>query len=325
MAPERTTSRDVARLAGVSQSTVSYVLTGKGSISPQTRARVLAAADELRYRPNLAARSMRTRRTGRVAVVLSIRDHNPVHLLAGAGAVAEAAGLAMEVHGVDGPTSARVHELAASGQFEGVLSFAPVLQPETADVPVVSSVHFDDEMHAAGELADASAVVAFVERLAGLGHTRFLHVAGPSHYASARARAAAYTATVSRLGLESLGVVGGSWTGAAGLDAIRALPADAPPLAVVAANDLVAVGVLRGVAERGWTVPGDVSVTGWDDYDVAELLTPSLTTVATDRTEAGRRAMRRLVAALRGTPVPDDETPLNRVVWRESTGAPVRT
>lgn len=325
----RATSRDVARLAGVAQSTVSYVLTGKGSISPETRERVLAAAEQLRYRPNLAARSMRTRRTGRVAVVLALPLHDPARLLAGAGSVAEAAGLALEVHSVDGSArdrSEQVLELATSGRFEGVLSFVPVLPAVAAhapgDVPVVSSAHFDEHMHAAGELADALPVVAFVERLAALGHTRFLHVAGPDDYASARARRDTYAATVERLGLESLGVVGGGWSAAVGVEAIRALPDDAAPLAVVAANDLVAVGVMRGAAERGWSVPGDVSVTGWDDDDVGAYLVPSLTTVANDRAEAGRRAMRRLVALLRDEPAPDDGEPLNRIVWRESVAAP---
>lgn len=329
MPAPRATSRDVARLAGVAQSTVSYALAGKGSISDATRERVRQAAEQLHYRPNLAARAMRTRRTGRVAAVMGMPAYDPAAMLAGASAAAQAAGYVMDVLHVDGSIetrSARVLELARSGQFEGVLSFTPLLpgveEHAPTDVPVAVSETFDDQMHAAGELVDASPVVTFVEHLAALGHTRFLHVAGPPHYASAVARRDAYQATVERLDLTSLGVVEGDWSGRAGLEAIRSLPADAPPVAVIAGNDLVAVGVMRGAAERGWSVPGDVSVTGWDDTAVGPYLTPSLTTVRTDRAEAGRRAMRQLVAALGQEPAPDDLPPLTTIVWRESTAPP---
>ncbi|UZN05052.1 LacI family DNA-binding transcriptional regulator [Cellulomonas sp. S1-8] len=325
----RATSRDVARLAGVAQSTVSYALAGKGSISAETRERVQRAADQLQYQPNLAARAMRTRRTGRVAAVMGLPLYDPAAMLAGASAAAQAAGYLMDVLHVDGSIetrSERVLELARSGQFEGVLSFTPLL-PGVAEhaptgAPVAVSETFDDEMHAAGELVDASPVVAFVEHLAALGHARFLHVAGPSQYASAVARRSAYLATVERLGLESLGVVEGDWSGQTGLVAIRSLPDDAPPLAVVASNDLVAVGVMRGAAERGWSVPGDVSVTGWDNADVGPYLTPSLTTVDTDRAEAGRRAMRQLVGALNEEAVSQGLRPLTTIIWRESTAPP---
>ena len=325
----RATSRDVARLAGVAQSTVSYVLAGKGSISPATRARVLQAAERLDYRPNLAARAMRTRRTGRVAAVMGLPAYDPAAMLAGASAEAQAAGYVMDVLHVDGDVgtrSERVLELARSGQFDGVVSFTPLLpvvgEQAPPGVPVAVSETFDDAMHAAGDLVDSSPVVELVERLAALGHTRFLHVAGPSRYASAVARRDAYLATGERLGLTSLGVVEGDWSGQTGLDAIRSLPHDARPLAVVASNDLVAVGVMRGAAERGWSVPGDVSVTGWDNTPVGPYLTPSLTTVDTDRAEAGRRAMRHLVAALHDAPAPEDLPPLTTVVWRESTAPP---
>jgi len=325
----RATSRDVARLAGVAQSTVSYVLAGKGSISAATRERVLRAAEQLHYQPNLAARAMRTRRTGRVAAVMGLPAYDPAAMLAGAAAVAQAAGYVMDVLHVDGSIetrSERVLELAGSGQFEGVLSFTPLLpaveEHAPAGVRVAVSETFDDEMHATGELADASPVVAFVEHLAALGHSRFLHVAGPSEYASAVARRDAYLTAVERLGLESLGVVEGEWSGEAGLVAIRSLPEDAPPLAVIASNDLVAVGVMRGAAERGWSVPRDLSVTGWDNTAVGPYLTPSLTTVDTDRAEAGRRAMRQLVAALSNDAAPQALPPLTTIVWRESTAPP---
>lgn len=330
--PGRVTSRDVARLAGVTQATVSYALSGKGSISAETRERVKAAAEVLGYQPNLAARAMRTRKTGRIAVVMGIPIYNPVSMLAGAGAAAKAEGFAMEVHSVDGDVnerSARIVELAGSGQYEAVLSFVPtspmVAGAVPGDVSFLTAASFDEQMHAAGELADAGPVEALIEELVALGHRRFLHVAGERGFASADGRVRVYTSTVARLGVESLGVVGHAWTGDAGADAMRALPDDAPPLAIIAANDLVAIGVMRGAAERGWAVPGDVSVTGWDNYDVSPFLWPSLTTVDNDRAGAGSRAMRRLIADMRGQDWPETEEPTpGRIIWREST-APPRT
>jgi DNA-binding LacI/PurR family transcriptional regulator len=324
----RPTSHDVARAAGVSQSTVSYALSGKGTLSAATRERVLAAAAELGYRPNLAARSMRTRRSGRLAVVTGAAVDNRLQMLTGAGEVAAQAGYALDTHSVEGTAedrTARVVELARGGQVEGVLTFLPVLPDALAleddAAPVVAATAFDEHMRSVGELADAGPLGAMVDALVDAGHRRFLHVAGPGQYASARSRRAVYLAAVERRGATSLGVVGDSWSPASGREAVLALPGDAPPLAVVAANDHVALGVLRGAAERGWSVPGDLVVTGWDDAEFGAYTTPTLTTVTVDLREAGRRAMHRLVAAVRGEEPPATPAPLQRIVWRESTGA----
>ncbi|MCA5891811.1 LacI family transcriptional regulator [Isoptericola sp. NEAU-Y5] len=334
--PNPPTSRDVARLAGVSQATVSYALTGRGTISATTRERVLQVAASIGYRPNLAARSMRTRRTGQLAVVTgTVLDHQ-LRVLTGAGEVAEAAGYAVRTHSIDGTVehrTDRVRELAASRQYEGILTLVPVGADALTDraatgerdggTPVVAEATFDEQMRSLGDLADATAVRELVDALAAAGFRRFAHVAGPAQYASARARRDVYLASVERLagaGVTSLGVLGGEWSAESGRLAAHALPDDAPPVAVIAANDTVAAGVLRGVGERGWTAPGDVAVTGWDDVEIGAHLTPSLTTVAVDFTEAGRRAMHRLLAVLRGEPRPTTDGPIHRVVWRESTG-----
>ncbi|MFE5309374.1 LacI family DNA-binding transcriptional regulator [Isoptericola sp. NPDC056573] len=332
------TSRDVARLAGVSQATVSYALTGRGTISAATRERVLQVAESVGYRPNLAARSMRTRRSGRLAVVTGATLDHQLRVLTGAGEVAEAEGYVMETHTIDGTVeqrTTRVHELAASRQYEGVLALVPVLPEVLSDpsapaddaTPVVAEAAFDEQMRSLGELADAGTVEVFVAALVAAGFRRFVHVGGPDHYASARARRDVYLASVARAAADpatsdvvSLGVLGGSWSGDDARRAVAGLPADAPPLAVIAANDHLAAGVVRGAAERGWSVPGDLVVTGWDDVEMGSLMMPSLTTVAVDFPEAGRTAMRRLVATVRGEPRPGPGAPIHRIVWRESTG-----
>ncbi|MEU2201553.1 LacI family DNA-binding transcriptional regulator [Isoptericola sp. NPDC019482] len=333
------TSRDVARLAGVSQATVSYALTGRGTISAATRARVLEVAESVGYRPNLAARSMRTRRSGRLAVVTGATLDHQLRLLTGAGEVAEAAGYAMETHTVDGTVeqrTARVRDLAASRQYEGVLTLVPVLPEVLSDpsapadddaTPVVAEAAFDEQMRSLGDLADASTVEVFVAALVAAGYRRFVHVGGPEHFASARARRDVYLASVARAAADpatsdvvSLGVLSRSWSGDDARRAVAEIPADAPPLAVIAANDYLAAGVVRGAAERGWSVPGDLVVTGWDNFEMGALMMPSLTTVDVDFPEAGRTAMRRLVATVQGEPRPGPGAPIHRIVWRESTG-----
>lgn len=328
MTSRRPTSRDVARLAGVSQSTVSFVYTGRDGISEATRERVLRAALELGYRPNLAARAMRTRRTGRLAVVVPISAPNPLPMLRGATAAADEAGYMVEVVSLpDDPLdrAARVQDLVDARQHEGILSFTPLPPTEVPgdDAPVVLSVsEFDDEMHALGELTDAQPVVVMMERLVELGHHRFLHITGPLNYPAAAARRHAYLATVERLGLESLGAIEGDWSGEAGLAVVRALPENAPPLAVIAANDYVAAGAIRAAILRGWSVPGHMSVTGWDNLGLGALLVPSLTSVVQDRERLGQYSMGRLIAAVRHLEPPERPTDLHRIVWRESVGAP---
>lgn len=319
------TSRDVAASAGVSQSTVSNVLTGRAGISQATRERVLKAAKELRYRPNLAARSMRTQRTGRLALVLPITTWFASKILAGATQAAQEGGYTIEVHTLPGDFDARQHrldEIVNSGEFEGVLSFVP-MPPCTSDeggATVLSLAEFDDDMKVSGDLTDPAPLVSMIELLAMHGHRRFLHITGALDYPSARARMEAYVKTVDKLGLHSLGVIEGDWSGESGLNAIRSLPDDAPPLAVMASNDLVATGVVRGALERGWTVPGDLCVTGWDDLVSSALQVPSITTVFLDYQRLGARSVQRLVADLRNEPQPASDGGLQRIIWRESTG-----
>ncbi|MEV4937413.1 LacI family DNA-binding transcriptional regulator [Streptomyces zaomyceticus] len=328
-ARRRPTITDVARLAEVSPQTVSRYLRFNGGLKPATLERVENAIRELGYRPNLVARSMRTRKTGRLAILMPAMVFNPSRILAGASAKAQAAGYFVDSVGAGGgirARSERLLDLADSGQFEGIVSLAPVL-PATQKAlhqrtVVVISADFDDEMRGIGELTDAAPVARMIEHLATLGHSRFLHVAGDAQFASARARRQTYLDTVERLGLTSVGVFDGDWSGESGIEAVRSLPSRSRPTAVIAANDLVAAGVIRGARERGWDVPGDLSVTGWDNIGVGQFMTPSLTTVDVDLERLGGRAMAKLIAGVRSTAPEADERPLFRTIWRESTAGP---
>ena len=323
----RPTIIEVARLAEVSHQTVSRYFRAPDGLKPATKARVQAAVEQLNYRPNLVARSMRTRRTGRLAVVVPTLAYSPARMLAGASSAAHKAGYAVEVLALEGGAAERterVAELADSGQVDGIVSFAPVLSSlelqTSSGTLIIASADFDDEMRGIGELADAAALVEVIEGLARLGHQRFLHVTGDLQFASARARRDTYVATLERLGLESWGIVEGDWSAEAGMAAVRALPPRGGPTAVIAANDLVAAGVIRAALDRGLRVPADLSVSGWDDQPLGRLLSPALTTVEIDLEGLGSRAMTRLICALRGEGEPGEPRQLHRVIWRESTG-----
>lgn len=324
--PEKTkrpTIVEVARLAGVSHQTVSRYLRNEGGLRAETVTRIDDAVRELEYRPNLLARSMRTRRTGRLAVLMPQMTYDPARMVRGAAEAAAEAGLAIEVVSVDGAAARarRAVELADSGQVEGVLSLAP-LEGATATpaVPIVTSDEVDDRMRGIGELADASPIDEIVDRLAALGHRRFAHVGGDRRFASARARRDRFVAAVDRRGLEVADIVDGDWSGDSGVRAALSWSEHRHPTAVVAANDVVAMGVIRGAWQRGWRVPDRLSVTGWDDHLLGRFAVPSLTTVDVDLEGVGRNAMLRLIAVVRPGEAAEPRPLATRVLWRESTG-----
>lgn len=325
---KRATIWEVAKAAGVSHQTVSRYLRNEGGLRPATREKIDKAVAELDYKPNLVARSMRTRRTNRIAIVLpELTTFVPMPMLKGASGAARAAGYTTDVVGLEGDETRRAEGTLAlldSQQVEGVLSFTPLSDrviEAAGDRPIVVYGEYDDRMHARGELADGKPAGMIVRHLAELGHRRFLHVAGSADWASALNRRLVYEQTIEELGLENYGVVDGDWSVASGYDAARDLPEGSGVTAVLAANDYVAMGVIRGFQDRGVQVPHEVSVFGWDNEQFTEYFRPSISTVAADREAIGRQAMCRLIALIREQPQPAIETgSLNTLVPRGSSG-----
>jgi LacI family repressor for deo operon, udp, cdd, tsx, nupC, and nupG len=326
MTQKRATIHEVAARAGVSHQTVSRYLRNNGGLKPATVSKVRAAIDELNYRPNLIARSMRTRRTGRIAILLPAATISlPLRLMSAAAATAHAAGYAIDILGLEGSGTDRIgraQDLADSGEFEGILALASLgdspMSGFTTSIVIVAD--YDDELHGLGALADGAACGEIVQLLVDLGHTHFVHLAGPQDYASARNRRKTFVDTTGQLGVSGT-LIDGDWVGRSGYDAVMGLPVDTPITAVVAANDHVAMGAIRAAFTRGWRVPDDLSVFGWDDNELCRFTTPSLSTVAIDRERQGREAMERLIALARGTEPPaTDPTSLHAVIPRESIG-----
>lgn len=326
---KRPTIWEVAERAGVSHQTVSRFLKNDSGMKPATRARIERAVAELDYRPNLMARSMRTQRSHRITIVLpELSGFVPIPLLRGASAAAHEAGYMTDVVGLGGGEARRarsVLSLLEARQADGVLSLVPLGgladRQGAGQWPVVVLGEYDDNLQSRGRLADGRPAEEILRHLADQGHRRFLHVAGSQDWASARNRRAVYVEAVERLGLESYGVVDGDWSVRSGYEAARDLPADSGVTAVLAANDYVALGVLRGFQDRGVRVPEEMSVFGWDDEEFTRYFSPSISTVHIDKEQVGRRSMLSLLALLRGESEPEAEvTDLFHLVPRGSSG-----
>lgn len=322
----RPTIREVARLAGVSHQTVSRYLRLDSSISESRRERIGQAIAQLDYRPSMVARAMRVRRTGRLALICPTGSATSAgDLLRGAMSAAQPAGYNVEMITLAGRAADRtqqVLELTDSRLFEGIASLTPLELPQSriGSTPIVVLPEYDDQMRSIGQVADAEETFAIIRRLVELGHRRFLHLAGDNDFASARNRRRAYLAAIAEHGVESFAVVDCGWRAEPAQRAIHALPADSGVTAVIAANDLLATGAIRAATERGWEVPGDLSVTGWDSNALGAAMLPSLTSVEVDYHGLGRSALRSLITRLRGEGPQPDEPSLTKVVWRESTG-----
>lgn len=322
----RPTIRDVARLAGVSHQTVSRHLKQDPTVSPMLAAHIDQAVAQLDYRPNLVARAMRNKSTGRLALVLPAGDaRSPSEVLAGANEAAQQAGFALEV--VTLPPgelrSGRVAELADSGLYEAVLSLADLPgggRNRLGTVPIVSAPVYYQKLRGVGPLSEASRMAEMVRGLASLGHREFLHLTGDRGHPSSQRRSEAFLHAVEELGLHSAGVVDCRWDPDAARRTILDLPGSTEVTAVLGADDVVAAAVIRAAAERGWQVPQDLSVTGWDDLPLGAWMSPSLTTVSIDKHRLGAELLEELLRVMRGKDPAMNRPSITEVVWRESTG-----
>ncbi|GAA1276626.1 LacI family transcriptional regulator [Planotetraspora silvatica] len=300
---------DVAKVAGVSHQTVSRLLKGEG-VRPKNRERVLQALEELGYRPNLAARWLATNKSHRVAVLTQeIGQVGPGRILQGVGAEARQAGYLLDIITLDVSDRSAIDE--AIGQVNGE-DIAGILALASTDEMIAAFAHAEfrvpafigaEEDDALGEhpaQRNARGLDQVVDHLVGLGHRRFFQIAGPRTWVAARNRELAYERSLSRYGIASLGTAYGDWSAASGYEAARKIPSELGITAVVAGNDQMALGAILALSSSGLDIPGDVSVTGFDDIPEAAYLCPPLTTVRLDFEEQGRDAFRRLVTQLEG-------------------------
>ncbi|HXV96613.1 MAG TPA: LacI family DNA-binding transcriptional regulator [Gaiellaceae bacterium] len=319
----RPTVVDVARAASVSVGTVSNVVSGARAVRPETRERVERAIAELGFRPNTIARALIRRRTQTVGMVIPDVT-NPFFsdlIWEVERALTEADYAVVFGNSANDPArerqyleaflSRRVDALVvvvtAGADLEFVRSLAaevPTVFVDRLVPPDVDSVVGDND----------AGMALVVDHLVGLGHGRVALVNGDAELETARAREAGAVAALARHGLEPVSRSTGAFTLESGDEQGSALFAGAAsPTAVVAANDLLAMGVLAAASRAGLAVPGDVSVTGYDDIAYAAFTSPPLTTVRQPARAMGEEAARLLLARLEG----DGSPPRRRVVEPE--------
>jgi DNA-binding LacI/PurR family transcriptional regulator len=327
---------DVARLAGVSHQTVSRVINGQSNLRPETRLRVEEAIRQLGYRPNSAARALVTKRSATIGVIGSKTGFwgpSSVHRaiqVAGreAGYFVSSANVPDLTHeavtdAVDHLRDQGVEGIVLIAANDEAVEVARAQEPLGIPVVVVEG-SLDKARWTVGVDQVAGAELA-TQHLIDLGHTEILHLAGPMHWAEARSRLQGWQSAMHAAGLRPSAHLEGDWTAASGFRVGAALSDRVDATAVFVANDQMALGLLRALWEAGRSVPGDVSVVGFDDIPEAAFLIPPLTTVRQDFTAVGHRAIEILQTAILG-PAPDVEMPVRLIqpelVVRASTSTP---
>ena len=334
--PRRSTLTDVAQLAGVDKAVVSRVVNADPllAIRPETRARVEAAIKELDYRPNVAARTLRTARTGTIG--LFIPDFaNPVYaeIITGAESAALAHGqlLVTGSSSVTGHRAQAYLDLLGQGRVDGLLLAGDpvsVQEKEALDafgLPYLFLNRRDPGVDRYVVLDDVAAAAMATSRLLDLGHTRIAHIAGTASADTAARRLAGYEQALRSRGLpvEADLVVTADYTPQGGADAVRRLLATgARPSAVFVANVASAIGVLRALQEAGLDVPRDMSVVAVHDLPLAAHLAPPLTTVRMPLRELGARAIELLLSSDPSAAITEVVASPIELVERESTAPP---
>ncbi|MGW8947178.1 LacI family DNA-binding transcriptional regulator [Streptomyces koyangensis] len=336
-AASRPTSKDVARAAGVSQAAVSLVLGGKwpGRVSAATAERVREAARALGYRPNLAARDLRTGRTRTALLVVpALTNEFFARVHTGAASVAAAHGFGVLLYpSPEGTGPATDPFASAPAALDGVLASSMAAQALSGIGAGALPLVMLDSDPATGpgtvtvNLAIADGMRQAAGHLLELGHRDLVHLAADVDSWTFEVRAAALADAVSvvpgarlRTRRCALGVAEAQ----AAVTALLTAPG-ARPTALVCDDDLLAAGACKAARRLGVRVPGELSVTGFDDLTLATAVEPELTTVTLPGEEFGARGMAALLTAVDGGTPADEELPVTLTV-RGSTGpAPART
>jgi DNA-binding LacI/PurR family transcriptional regulator len=304
---------DVAKEAGVSHQTVSRVLNDHPNVRADTRARVEEAISRLGYRRNLVARALVTKRSRMLGVVsFDTTLYGPASTIYGIEQAARTAGYFVSIvslksidatsvreaidylteQGVDGVVVV-APQRSAGRALESLPSGTPAVAVEgthRADVSVVCIDQFEGARLATRHLLE-------------LGHETVWHVSGPSDWLETEGRLAGWRATLEAAGRPVPPPLPGDWSPRTGYEAGRRLAAMDEVTAVFAANDQMALGVLRALSEEGVKVPDRISVVGFDDIPESEFFSPPLTTVRQDFDAVGRHCIEALLRQIDSGPV----------------------
>jgi LacI family repressor for deo operon, udp, cdd, tsx, nupC, and nupG len=329
---------EVAKRAGVSPSTVSRVLSQRAVVSAKTRKRVLRAVDVLGYTPNSTAQSLRTARTGKLLVTVPDIS-NPFFslILQGIEDAAQREEYAVLLGDTqhDARREQRYALMLSSKEADGLIFLGHRL-PEAAQArvthaaprcaPVVNGCEFNPRLGVPSvHIDNAQAAADAMSLLYDLGHRRIGIVSGPLASPLSRDRLRGASGIAAARGADrTLTVVGGDFTVESGTEAAaRLLGGSSRPTAVFCFNDEMAMGVLEYARNAGLTVPGDLSVIGFDDIRFARYTQPALSTIAQPMREIGEGTVKLLLAILADDAIaPASITLAHRLVVRGTTAPP---
>ncbi len=328
--------KDVAARSGVSFQTTSKVLNGKGSVSDVTRARILKAADDLGYTPNLQARSLVMRRTRAIGLIASdFSDHNLSRFIVGAEQEARRQGYGVVITSIEPEGSGTEYALPAmmERRVDGILLAAPQMEEDRAlarvldpALPVVSLHHVPGggvaTVGSDHELTGLLATRHLIEK----GHRIIATIVGTRGRRVTQSRLRGYRRALEEAGLtfDTDLVEPGHWEIAGGETATRQLLDRRPNIsAIFSQNDTMAIGVLSALRDLKKRVPKDCAVVGCDDIDMAAYTVPPLTTVHIPFYETGAEAMRLLLNMIAtGSVAPTKVLLPVHLITRASTGGP---
>jgi len=324
---------DVARLAGVSHQTVSRVLNGHPNVREQTRLRVRAAIAQLGYRPNKAARALVTGRSQLIGVIAQNSSlYGPSSLLGAFESAAAEAGFTVSLRRVkvlDRESIAEAVEHHRDTRVAGIVAIAPTASANEAlaDVPAgVPLVTVDGDPARATPLVtvdQAAGAFDATKHLLDAGHATVWHVSGPPDWFDSAGRVRGWQQALEAAGVEVPPLVSADWSSASGYRAGQMLARMPEVTAVFAANDHLALGILRAMHERGRRVPDTVSVVGFDDVPEAAYFIPPLTTVRPDFAAVARETLDLLLAQVSDGEVGESHrTIAPALVSRESVAPP---
>lgn len=323
---------DVAAVAGVSHQTVSRVLNGSPLVKAETRLRIEAAIRELGYRRNNAARQLATARSGRIGMVSAhLALHGPSMISAAVQEAGRAAGYEVSLVGMIELSERSLHDAVDRLLDEDVEAIVvavalreaqSIVESLSLPIPVVlvQGVGAGTPM-AAGVDQEAGAAAA-TAHLLDLGHRAVAHVSGPLDWVESGRRREGWRRAHEERGLLPGPEIEGDWSAASGYDAGVRICRSGEVTAVFAANDSMALGLLKALHEHGRRVPEDVSVVGFDNVPEAEFFWPPLTTVNQEFAELGRRALELAIRALEGEDAPVADLLAPALVVRRSTARP---
>ncbi|MBO1752644.1 LacI family DNA-binding transcriptional regulator [Actinotalea sp. BY-33] len=329
--PRAATLRDVALLAGVSVATASKALNGRDNVHPDTRRRVVEAAERISFTPNSLAQAILAGSTGTVGLLTNdLEGRFSLPILMGAEDAFGAGQMSVFLCDArDDAIREQYHLKALLGRrVDGLIVVGSNTDPRptlgTLPVPVVYAYAPSTDPQDCSIVPDnVHAGTLAVEHLLATGRRRIAHVSGDVRYAAARDRAAGAKAALAAAGLELVGgqVRYGSWSEEWGRAATHTVLDHEPGVdAILCGSDQIARGALDVLRERGIDVPGAVSVMGFDNWEVMISGTrPPLTSVDMNFETLGRRAAQHLVDAIGGSPAHGVETMPCRVVVRGST------